>query len=72
MIQYKCDLCGVKNLKKKNIGIFTMPRILRNYATDALGVKLKTVERYGIAETHLCKICCENMASMLAIVELDE
>lgn len=72
IIQYKCDMCGAECINKKDINAFTMPRILRHYIVDAIGVKLKSFEMYGKVETHLCEMCCAKIAHILEIVEPDE
>jgi len=69
MIQYKCDFCGdVCSRDKINI-IECFPRRIRTYATDALGVKLQAFEDCGLAETHLCDRCCQELAMLLPVAE---
>lgn len=72
MIQYKCDYCGTESINKSDIGIFTMPRMLRYNIEDGIGVTLKTINRFGIAETHLCEVCCIKFANMFKVIDVEE
>lgn len=71
-MQYKCDMCGAENISNKDIEIFTMPRMVRCYATNSFGVKLLSFDKREAAETHLCESCCLKIAHAFAVAEINE
>ncbi len=69
MVQYKCDVCK-KDLSREQVNIISnFPRRIREYAVDIHGTKYVGFDRYGSAETHLCKECFCKIANFCEVVE---
>lgn len=68
--KYYCDVCG-EQIEDNKGHHARVPRIVRQWATDAHGTKLKQFEIVTVVENDLCKKCASALAGFMPPIDED-